>query len=340
MRVTIKDVARKAGVSTATVSLVLHDNRRISVETRKRVLKAIHELEYQPSQLARGLVMKQTGNIGFILTEDHFLRTEPFYTRIFLGTEFEARESSHFVLLTTIPTQFTEENSLPRFVTQQSVDGIIVAGKVPQLLVEKLNHYNMPFIFIDYYPPKGDYSAVLIDNILGGMVATEHLIKLGHKEIAFIGGDIEHPSINERYIGYKMALEKHGIRYRSELVITSEEATGKESGLHAVCSLLDRDIKFTALFACNDAMAIGAMECLRKRGLKIPDQVSVVGFDDIESDVFQDPPLTTIAVPKFDLGIEAMRLMREVLANKVRKNKKVLVPVELVLRKSTSPLKK
>ena len=336
MRITIKEVAKKAGVSTATVSLVLHNNKRISSETRKRVLKAIQELDYQPSQLARGLVMRQTGNIGFVLTEDHFLRTEPFYTRIFLGTEFEARNSNHFILLSTIPANFTENDLLPRFILQKSVDGLIVAGKVPDEFLKKLVQYNLPTVFVDFFPSAGEHAAVLMDNIRGAMLATEHLIKLGHQNIAFLAGDIGHPSIHERYLGYRSALQKHGIPIRPELEVINEKTTGKESGYNAICTLINRGVTFSALFACNDAMAIGAMECLKKRGFKIPEQISVVGFDDIESDIFQDPPLTTISVPKYDMGIEAMQLMRDMLDRKIKTFKKIVVPVELIVRKSTS----
>ncbi len=336
MKVTIKDVAKKSGVSIATVSLVLHGNPRISSETRKRVLKAVEELDYQPSMLARGLVMRQTGNIGFVLTEDHFLRTEPFYTRIFLGTEFGARDSNHFVLLATIPTDFSESDFLPRFITQKNVDGLIIAGKVPDAFLEKVARYHLPTVFVDFYPAEGEHSAILMDNIRGGMLATEHLIQLGHRDIAFLAGDMAHPSIRERYLGYHSALQQHGISPNPELEIIDEKKTGKESGYHAVCTLLNKGVKFSALFACNDAMAIGAMECLKKQGFKIPEQISVVGFDDIESDAFQDPPLTTVSVPKYDMGIEAIKLVREMIEQNLKKNKKIIVPVELIVRKSTA----
>ncbi len=336
MKVTIKDVAKKSGVSIATVSLVLHGNPRISTETRKRVLKAIDDLDYQPSPLARGLVMRYTGNIGFVLTEDHFLRTEPFYTRIFLGTEFGARDSDHFVLLATIPTDFSSSDYLPRFITQKSVDALIIAGKVPQAFLAKVMHYHFPLVFVDFYPAEGEFSAILMDNIRGGMMATQHLIDLGHRDIAFLAGDLEHPSIRERYLGYQNALQKNGIPLKPELEVLNEKTTGKESGYRAICSLLERGARFTALFACNDAMAIGAMECLKERGFKIPQDVSIVGFDDIESDVFQNPPLTTISVPKYDMGIEAMQLIREILKQKMRTTKKIIVPVRLVVRESTA----
>ena len=137
MSPTIKDVAQKAGVSIATVSLVINGNARITPETKKKVLKAIKELDYHPSRSARGLVSNSTNNIGFILTDDHFLKTEPFYTRIFLGTEFAARHKEYYILLTTIDSNFKEQDPLPRFILERSVDGVIIAGKVPQLFISR-----------------------------------------------------------------------------------------------------------------------------------------------------------------------------------------------------------
>ncbi len=121
---TIKDVAKAANVSIATVSLVLHNNERISRETKKRVLKSIKQLNYHPFRSARGLVSRKTGNIGFILTEEHFLRTEPFYTKIFLGTEFEARTNDYYVLLATVNSSFSKGDTLPRFILERNFDRI------------------------------------------------------------------------------------------------------------------------------------------------------------------------------------------------------------------------
>ena len=175
---TIKDIAKKANVSIATVSLVIHDHKRISPETKKIVWDAIKKLNYHPSRSARGLVSRKTGNIGFILTDDHFLRTEPFYTRIFLGSEFEARENEYYLLLTTIDTEKIGKKALPRFILERNVDGVIVAGKVPQTFIYNMNNIEIPLVFIDYIPKKFQkhYSAVLIDNYNGGLLATKHLI--------------------------------------------------------------------------------------------------------------------------------------------------------------------
>ena len=338
MKTTIKEVAKNAGVSIATVSLVVNNNERISPETRRKVLRSIKNLNYIPTKSARDLASQKTGNIGFILTYDHFLRTEPFYTRIFLGSEFEAREGEYYILLTTVRSDYSNEDPLPRFVSDKSVDGIIVAGKIPDILVEKLTDSKIPLVFVDYAPQNGSYPLILIDNVSGGMKASEHLIELGHSSIGFIAGDIRHPSIKERLSGYKTALEKAGINFKEDLVISESPYPDRQNGYSSAQKLFERCKDITALFACNDAMAIGAMQFLRDKGYKIPQDVSVVGFDDVEADLMIDPPLTTIRVPKIELGVESFRTMVQILKQKKTVFKKILVPVELIVRKSTKNL--
>ncbi len=335
MAVTIKDVAKRANVSVATVSLVIHNNSRISRETRKRVLKAIRELNYHPSRFARGLVSQKSGNIGFILTEDHFSRSEPFYTQVFLGTEFQAREHEYYILLTTVPENYSHNDPLPRFVLENNVEGVILAGKVPQALIEGLEQFHLPLVFVDYVPPRGNYPAVMIDNIAGGLMATNHLIGCRHRKIAFVGGDLDHPSITERFQGYKMALEKAGIDYHSRYVVVDEPLPTREYGYEAGKKLLDKAGDVTAVFACNDAMAIGLLQYFKERGLNVPGDISLIGFDDVEADLSLDPPLTTIRVSKVDLGVEAINLIAEILKKGRSNPHKILVPVELVIRQST-----
>lgn len=336
MNPTIKDVAKKAGVSIATVSQVVHNSSKISTETTKKVRKVIKELDYYPSRSARDLVSKKTGNIGFILTDDHFLKTEPFYTKIFLGTEFEAREGEYYVLLTTVSSNFCEDDPMPRFVLDRNVDGIIIAGKIPEQLIKRLSKYKLPIVFVDYLSEVDNYPVVLIDNVFGGLLATEHLINCGHKNIAFIGGDIKHPSISDRLIGYKQALAKYGIPDNKKFIITHSPYPNRQYGYESAKKLFGSNKNnITAIFACNDAMAIGAMQYLKDNGYKIPQDVSIVGFDDVETDLLIDPPLTTVKVPKVEIGAEALRFMIDILKNKKAKAKKILVPVELIIRKST-----
>src|SRR5574338_1042695 len=230
MKPTIKDIAKKADVSIATVSYVINGTKSISPATRKRVLKTIKTLDYHPSKSARNLVTGNTGNIGFILTDDHFLRTEPFYTKIFLGTEFEARSEGYYILLTSIKSDFDRKDVLPRFVLNNSVDGIIIAGKIPHDLIERLSAYKLPTVFVDYIPPTNGYPLVLIDNIQGGLMAVNHLIELGHKNIAFISSDIEHPSFLDRLNGYKQALENAKMPVRNNLIYTKSIYEGRQAG--------------------------------------------------------------------------------------------------------------
>jgi LacI family transcriptional regulator len=333
---TIKDVAKEANVSIATVSLVVHKHQRISAETSKRVNKAIKKLNYHPSRSGRRLVSQKTGNIGFILTEDHFLRSEPFYTRIFLGTEFEARNYEYYILLTTIPSDYNVKDHIPRFLLEKNVDGIIFAGKVPASIINQVERYNLPIAFVDYYPSSNDYPVVLIDNINGGMAATQFLIKKNHKNIGFIAGDIVHPSINDRFRGYKMAMENANLQFSELHYIIDEKYTARENGYNAVKKLLEINNQITAIFACNDAMAIGVVQFLKEKGISVPNDMSVIGFDDVEADLSLDPPLSTVSVPKYEMGIEVMKLMADLLKNKEATKKKILVPVELIDRGSVS----
>ncbi len=334
LNTTIKDVARHAGVSTATVSLVIHNNSRISSETKRKVLKSIKTLNYYPSNSARNLVTKRTGNIGFILTEDHFLRTEPFYTRIFLGTEFEARFGEYYVLLSTIESDFDKDDTLPRFILEKNVDGVIIAGKVPQNLIERILEFKIPITFVDYEYSLKCCSNVLIDNVEGGIIATNHLIDLGHTSIGYIAGDIKHPSLYQRFNGYKQALDNASIPFNESDVQINTLYPDRQNGYESTKKLIENNKDVTSIFACNDAMAIGAMHYLKDNGYKIPEDISIIGFDDVEADLLLDPPLTTIRVPKIELGAEAFRTMIGYLKNKTIP-KKILVPVELILRSST-----
>jgi DNA-binding LacI/PurR family transcriptional regulator len=176
---------------------------------------------------------------------------------------------------------------------------------------------------------------VLIDNISGGFKAVNHLTESGHKRIAFIAGDINHPSISDRHQGYKNALEKAGIEYNKDLIVLDENYPARENGYNAARKIITKHNKITGIFACNDAMAIGVIQYLKEKKIRIPEDISIVGFDDVEADLSLDPTLSTIHVPKIEMGIEGMKLMTEILKNKSITRKKILVPVELVIRKST-----
>ena len=334
MNSTIKDVAKKAKVSVSTVSLVVNKKKGISEQTKQKVLQAIDELNYHPHGIARGLASKKRGNIGFILTDYHFSKAEPFYTKIFLGSEFEARQHNYYILLTTVENKFTKRD-IPRFLLERNVDGVILAGKVPAGLIDYIYKYDLPTVFIDYFPSKRKFFAVLIDNLDGAIQAVSHLINKGHRQIAFIGGDLSHPSIQYRLDGYKQVLQQANIPINEELIITDEPDTTDVNGYNATCKLYQNNEPFTAIFAANDAMAFGCMRCLKEKNINVPDQVALVGFDDVEVAVQMDPRLSTIKVNKEDIGAIAVKNMAEMISNDRKIFGEILAPIELIVRQSS-----
>ena len=334
-RPTIKDVASLAGLSLSTVSLVINNRGYVSQETRGKVLKVVEELSYHPTRSARGLASKTSGNIGFILTDDHFSQAEPFYTKIFLGTEFEARNHNYYILLTTVGRAFSKQRDVPRFLLERNVDGVIIAGKVTDKLIDYIDSLGIPIVLVDYESRKRRHSSVLIDNKAGAHMAVNHLIIAGHREIAFIGGDVDHPSIAERLAGYHEALLEHSIAPSDSLIVANEPYLRGIDGANAMRRILDHGGRPSAVFAANDAMAIGCVRFLKERAVQIPADIAVVGFDDVEMSTHLDPPLTTVRVFKEEMGKIAVRRMVEMIKSKSQTVVTTHVPVELVLRESS-----
>jgi len=334
-RPTIRDVAKKAGLSLSTVSLVINNRGYVSAETRESVKKVVRELSYHPTRSARGLASKTSGNIGFILSEEHFSQAEPFYTRIFLGTEFEARDHNYYILLTTVGDQFDPDDYVPRFLLERNVDGIIIAGKVNEKLISYIDSLGLPIVLVDYEMKRAHHSAVLIDNWRGATLAVEHLLTLGHKRIGFVGGDIRHPSLTDRYQAYQNTLRQAGVFLEELYEITDEEETSIRGGASAAERLFASGAKPTAIFAVNDAMAIGCMRHLKSRGMRIPQDIAIVGFDDIDMSSHIEPHLTTIRVLKEEMGKIAVQRVVDAINSKTKIVVTTHVPVELIVREST-----
>ncbi len=340
MPVTIKDVARNAGVSLSTVSLVINNKANVSPAMRAKVERAIHDLNFHPRRNARGLASKKTHNLGFILTDNHFSFTEPFYTKVFLGTEFEGRKHNYYILLTTVPKTFKDDDSVvPRFLLEKNVDGVILAGKVPVKLLEYIHKLKLPIVLVDYCSGRVKTSCVLIDNNQGMQLAVKHLLEHGHRQIAFIGADLQHPSIFERLAGYKTALQENQIAADENLIFCSAPDLGPDEGYKAAQELENSGQKFTAIVAANDAMAIGAMRFLKEKEYKIPSDISIIGFDDVEICLQTEPRLTTIRVLKEELGAIAVRRIVETINEGTKIINRVTVPVELKKRDSVAPVR-
>ena len=334
MNSTIKDVAKRAGVAVSTVSLVVNHKGPVSKKTEEKVLKAIEELQYHPQRSARGLVTKQSGNFGFVLGADHFSQAEPFYTKIFLGTEFEARAYDYYILLTTIGRHVSNQN-IPRFLLERNVDGVILAGTVPWKIVDYIQKKRLPVTLIDYEMPNPTYSTVLIDNAMGIRLIIDHLLERGHHDLAFIAGDMEHPSMRERCETFKSYLEQKGIHVDEDRIECSHTTSGTDAGFEATTNLLEKNFNISAIVAANDAMAVGALRACRNRKIRIPEDIAITGFDNVESSITARPTLTTVNVPKEEMGAMAIRHLVRVVSGRASGGVKIVLPVNLVAREST-----
>lgn len=304
MPVTISDIANAVGVSRMTVSRALNHKPRVSAETKARVLKVAEELNYIPNALARSLTMQETKMIGIILPDN----VNPYYARLIRGIEETVSASGYTVVLCNTGEQMDKEMKCLRLLKERRPDGLIITPtqkSAKQILA--LKEENVPFVLINrhFQEMKTDY--VLCDNVEGGYLAVTHLIQLGHRRIAHIGGPEEISTARERLIGYKKALQRNGIQFNTELLVRSD--LKPESMAELVSRLFMLKQRPTAIFVFNDFLAISVLTVLKERGLRVPDDVAVVGYDDIE--VASVLELTTISQPKYEIGKQAARMLLE-----------------------------
>jgi len=210
-----------------------------------------------------------------------------------------------------------------------------MAGRIPEKLIEYVQEMGLPVTLVDFYLRRFKTGAVLIDNIEGSYQAVVHLIQLGHQKIGFVGGDLQHPSIADRLEGFRKALNDHKLPMLDQFVVTRNKNTSIPAGYQAMDQILKLPEWPTAIFACNDAMAIGCIRRLKEAHIKIPDQIAIIGFDNIEADLEIEPHLSSMHVKKEELGAFAVRQMVRMLKNGEQVAEKILVPVDLVIREST-----
>ena len=307
-RTTISDVAAQAGVSISTVSLAMNGKGAVADSTRQRVRAAAARLGYTPSRTARGLAVGRTGNFGFVLREDHFCRSEPFYTRVFLGAEFEARRRGLYVLLSTVPEHY-DATRAPRFLQEHSVDGVVVAGRVDGAFLAALSDSGIPFVLADY--AQAGAASVQLDNAGGAALVADHFVERGYTRAAFLGADEDHPSMDARRRGFVAAMSSAGHGVPERWVVTAGGAADRPTGARLASALLDGPGHPRAVFCANDALALGLLDAARAHGLDVPGDLAVVGFDDVEGAALAAPPLTTVRVYKEQLGEVALGLLAE-----------------------------
>ncbi len=330
-RVTIRDVAAAAGVSYQTVSRVINDKPDVADETRRRVWQVIEELGYQPSAIARGLVSKRTYTLGLI-TADF---SDYFFTQVIVGAEAEARKQGYFFMLCSTERNPDDEPEYLRLLTEREVDGVLFARPSTEedsRHIVSLIQQGVPLVTTAYWLPGEKLTVVDVDNVDGGLQATECLVKLGHRQIGMITGPADWKSVNDRAKGYKLALSRAGIPFDASLVEYGDWSY--QGGYEAMHRLLAKAPQITALFAQNDQMAIGAMRALREAGRRIPDDVALVGYDGIPAAAYCHPSLTTIRQPMQQVGEVATRLLIELINDSAAERKEVLLTTELVRRET------
>lgn len=332
MSVTIKDIAEKAKVSTATVSRALYNTGYIKEETRKRILEVAEELEYRKHKESKTPKIK-TNVVGVIVSDI----TNPFFTQVVRGIEDVLNPAGYSLLLCNGDENVEKEKNYLKVLLNKKVDGIILtpAGGDHKAVREVANK-EIPLVLIDRLIESLNVDGVIIDNVSGAYDATSHLIFEGYRRIAVIAGSLRTMTAKERLEGYKKALQDAGIEFDENLVENGRYT--QEGGYKAAKTLMERAHP-DAIFIANNVMTTGALLALKELKIKIPEEVGIVGFDDLEWALLIDPPLTTVSQPIYTIGSTAAQLLLRRLsrAAKIKKEVIILKP-RLVVRESSKKL--
>lgn len=336
-RATIKDVANEAQVSPATISYVLNSKQSISQETRERVMEAIRKLNYVPNLAARDLAAHTSRLIGVVIpqTEDgsRLMFKNPFYSEIIGAIEYGARINGYHVLISGA----NADESYIKLARERNLDGIIIIGMYADEFYEELKKTQIPIVLIDSYCMDHYFHSVQINDRYGAYIATKYLLDSGHRDIALLAGEVKQNGVVEkRYQGYCDALKEYGLPVRSQLVFVGQ--VDFHSGMAQGERLAHSPIKPTAAFAVADIMAIGAIKRLSQMGWRIPGDLSIIGFDDIDVSQYINPGLTTVKQDIQKKGEAAVQIILNGIANTASGKQEIILPVEIVERESVRKL--
>ena len=325
--VTLEMVAREAGVSPSTVSRIMNGTASVSPDKKQAVDAAIEKLDFRPNPVARGLAGGRTLSIG-VVTQTI---SSPFYGEALRGIEEKLESAGYIPIFVSGHWHEAGERKALDALLSRRVDGVIVlAGRLPNRVLQRYAK-TLPMVVVGRELKGPRLFSLEFDNRAGGLLATQHLIECGHTRIAFISGDPVHQDALDRQAGYRAALANAGIAFDPALVVPGDFT--EASGLMAVNRLLESRLPFTAIFAANDQSAIGAALGLYRKNVRIPDDVSLVGFDDLAPAKFSIPPLTTIRQSVYEMGSQAAAAMLDLLRGAAPEV--VLPPPQLVPREST-----
>jgi len=328
---TMRDVAEKAGVSITTVSHVINETRVVSDDLRAVVMAAIETLGYQPNVLARGLRRGETTTIGMIVPDN----ANPFFAEVARGVEDTSFENGFNVILCNSDGNLEKEEKYTRLLLEKRVDGILfVAAGISTEQIQRVQAQEIPLVVVDREIPDVEVDMVQTDHQQGGFLAAQYLLELGHHQIGCIRGpSVLNPSA-ARVKGYQIALEQAGIPVDESYIERGDFQF--ESGFNAAMKLLKRPNRPTAIFVCNDLMAVGAISAAVELGLSVPADLSIVGFDNVSLARYSNPPLTTINQPSHEMGIIATKMLLERINNPSHPVQCKMVETRLVKRHSAT----
>src|SRR5512141_1710850 len=330
---TIRDVARLAGVSTTTVSRVINDSRAVSPERRQRVQRAIAELGYVPNAVARHLRSKRTRTIALVLSDI----TNPFFTTIARGVQDVAGPRGYAVTFANTDESQSQERAFLETLVQRQVDGVLLvpAGNSPQPY-RLLRSQKIPVVLLDRRVSVRQLDEVRCDSEAGAYALVRHLLELGHRRIAVITGRRDISTATDRVAGYERALAWAGVPLDRALI--RYHSFSLEGGYRMIRDILAIDPRPTAVFATNNFIAFGALRALREANLDVPDDISLATFDDLPEEWHDDPFLTVLAQPAYELGRQAAELLFERLETGARGRRRVIVlPGAVIPRRSSGP---
>jgi len=330
----IRDFAKLAGVSKTTVSMALNDNPRIPQKTKEKVLEAAKKFNYQPSMVARSLKSKKTKAIGLMLPSI----TNPFFPQVVKGVEDIALRNGYSVVFCNFDEEIEKESLYFQMFENRWIDGIIfsgVTGDTEEIkYIKEIQEKGIPIVFIDRGLEGHFGDVVMIDNDEATYRGAKYLVDLGHRRIGFINGPAGIRIFDKRLRGYKKALQDHGIELDESLIVEGEQSS--KTAESAVRQFLAQALPPTVIFTTSDLVAIAILRAVQKSSLKVPEDISVMGFDDISLASLVSPSLTTIAQPIQEMGREAFKLLVERIERKNSPKRKIILDTKLVVRESTA----
>lgn len=330
--VRIEDVAKAAGVSTQTVSRVVNGRPGVAEATRQRVLEAIYKLGYEPNLFARWLAGGSSSIIGMI-AED---LSEPVMASLIASVELEVKKRGYFLLVSSNINPSFDQPVYAQILSAEHLAGLIFsrlgADRYDEIYVEDLLTRKIPIVALGDWPGSSRFSSVGLSEVDGGYQATRYLLDLGHRRIGMITGPSHNSAARGRARGYEQALAEYGVTVDPELILEGDWTF--HSGFAAAQKLIAKRPDISAIFCQNDRMAIGVLRALRQSGIKVPENVSVIGFDDIPDAAYSDPPLTTLHQSADEIGREAVRLLFDAIENPHMLPRRVEVRASLIQRES------